>query len=450
MKATIAKLLPVLLLASSCGTGVFLTSGNTDDVYYNPADRQVVITKRLDVASVPQAPARQEALQLPEDSIRVAQRYALVDSTNQEYVEENPDLRGDNNEYYDPNDDYYYSNRINRFYRPSMGFGYYDPFYSGGFGYGMGMGMGMGMGYGGFGYYDPFYSDFYSPFGWGNSFYNPWYGSMYGGYYGMGYNSWYLNDLYWGDWDHNNQGKNERYSYGPRHSMRNDVSGEGRSGGMLKSEPVYARGGGSTSGTGASSLGTGSSSLGTKSATVNPTVAPRSSSDLKSESRPSGYRSSVSSVQNPQARTSISQPVRTNSSSYIRSRTGTTYAQPPVQGSSSLRSSGNVGAENRSSYVRPKTSGSTGSSSSVSQGSSYRSSSSGRSSYSGSSAPRSSGSSYSGGSSYSSGSSSSGRVSSGSYSSGSSSSGRSSSSGSSSSGSSSSSRSGGGSSSGRR
>lgn len=401
------------------------------------------------MAAAQQAQIRQEAVRVADDSIRVAQKdYTLVDSTNQQYVDENGNPI--NNDYYNGSDnDYYYSNRINRFYRPSMGMGYYDPWFSGGgfgyggMGYGMGMGMGYGMGYGG--YYDPFYSDFYSPFGFGSSWYNPWYSPWYGGMYGMGYGGWYGNDFYGNGWNYNNPGKNERYNYGPRHSTRTDgISGE-RSAGMVNNPQVYARGGSGSSG--AVSSGTG-----TKSGTIRPAVTQRSALDPKLQSRPSGYRSSISAGQNPQVRTSSDLPDRTNSSSYIRSRTGTTYIQPPAQGSSSLRSSINYGSSNRSSYVRPKTSQSTGSSSAVQRSGSYRPSpQSGavRSSSSGSSAPRSSGSSSSGRSSYNSGSSSSGRSSSGSYSSGSSSSGRSSS-GSSSSGSSGSSRSGGGGGSGRR
>lgn len=448
MKATIAKLLPILLFASSCGTGVYLTSGNADDVYYSPADRQVVINKRVDAAPVQQqAQIRQEAVRVADDTIRVAQKdYALVDSTNQQYVDENGNAV-DNGYYNGSEDDYYYSNRINRFYRPSFGMGYYDPWNSmGGFGYGgMGFGMGYGMGYGG--YYDPFYSDFYSPFGFGSSWYNPWYSPWYGGMYGMGYGSWYGNDYYGNGWDYDNPGRNDHYSYGPRHSMRTDgISGE-RSGGMLTGQQVYARGGSGSSG--AVSSGTG-----TKSGTISPAVTQRSASDPKSQSRPSGLRSSISGGQNQQVRTSSTSTNRTNSSSYIRSRTGTNYVQQPTQGSSSLRSSGDYGSANRSSYVRPKTSGSTSSSSAIERSGNYRSSpqssgairsSSSGSSYSGSSTPRSS-------SNYNSGSSSSGRSSGSSsgYSSGSSSSGRSGSSGSSGSSSSGSSRSGGGGGGGRR
>jgi hypothetical protein len=75
--------------------------------------------------------------------------------------------------------DYDYATRINRFYYPYGGFGYYDPFYYPyayygfspfyyGFGWGWGAGFGIGWGWGA---------------GWGY----PWY---YGGYYG-GYHGWY-------------------------------------------------------------------------------------------------------------------------------------------------------------------------------------------------------------------------------------------------------------------
>jgi len=411
MKATIVKLLPIALLFSSCGTGVFLTSGNSDDVYYNPADKQVVINKRVDVA---QAPAKQENAVIAHDSIRVAeQNYALIDSTNTVYLDENGNRIGDENNYYDSDDDYYYSNRINRFCHPSIGFGYYDPWYSG-------FGMSFGMGYGGFGYYDPFFYDFYSPFGynsWYNPWYSPWYSPWYGGYYGYGY-GW--ND--WG-WDYYNPGKNENYQYGPRRSSRTDgVSGSSRTGDLQNSNRVYARGGATSSGSSVSNS--------TKSGSLIGTAAPRSSSDSKAVSRPSGYRTISTAGQDNQIRTNsqLQQNTRTNSSSYIRSRNSSSYVQSGTKGSSPLRSANtNNAAESgaRSSYVRPKTSGSSG----ISSGS-YRSSQPYRSSQSSgtvrSSSSSSNNSSYTAPRSSYNSSSSSGRSSSGSFSSSSSSSGRSS------------------------
>lgn len=469
MKAVLTGLIPIMLLASSCGTGVYLTSGYTDDVYYSPADRPVVIEKRTQAAVTVPARSLEQEQAIP-DTVRVAEpRYALVDSTYQEYVDENGNTVVNNNYYYEPEDDYYYSNRINRFYRPSMGFGFYDSWW----------------GMNDWGYYDPWYSSFYSPWGY-SSWYSPWgYNSWYSPWgYNSWYSPWYSSWWGWDGWDGNNNNK-DNYYYGHRRSGITDGISSNRSGEMYKSNPVYA-----TRGT---ASGAGSELKSNSSAAP----AVRSASDPKSESRPSGYRSGVSTGQDPQNRPSAvtSPSSRTNSGSYVRSRTGSSYVNPQSNGISQSRSSSLSSDANRSTYIRPKTSGSAGSSGTYdrstsvsgsrsgtvqssgssrsgsyqssspvrssgsayqgsspvrsSSGTSYRSSNPGSSSYnSGSSSYKSSGSSgySSSGSSFrssSSGSSGSG----GSFSSGSS--GRSSSSGSSSSGSSSS-RSGGGGSSGRR
>ena len=444
MKAAIVKLVPLMILLSSCGTGVYLTSGSADDVYYNPADKQMVIEKRVTVADIPEPAVVQQQEEVIPDTVQVTEPdYALVDSTYEEFVDEEGNTVINYNYYYDNEDDFYYTDRINRFYRPYMGFSFYDPWYS----------------YGGWGWnnywYDPWYYDWYSPYysyGWYNSWYNPWYSPWYGGYYG-GWSNWYWNDYYWGGgWWGGNNSTDENYHYGHRRGWINDKAGGIRTGGTLKSDPVYATRG---------NPGTNSGTLdpGTKTSAAQQVVT-RSSSDPKSASKASGIRSGVSSSQTGQTKTVTTPQNRTSStSSYVRSRTGSSYVRTPAGTTQpAARSSQGQTGEKSSSYVRPRTSSqSTGirsSSSGSTQRSStgaVRSSSSGRSSstYTGSSSGRSSGSTYSGsssgrssGSNYSSSGSSSGRSSGSSYSGSSSSSGRSS--GSSSSGSSSSHSSGGG------
>ncbi|HRW96825.1 MAG TPA: hypothetical protein P5104_04785, partial [Bacteroidales bacterium] len=72
-----------------------------------------------------------------------SQEYYPESDSDEYYYQEN----GDDNYYYY---DYDYATRINRFYRANVGFGYYDPFYTGF-------------------YYDPWYyqSGFSFGFGWG-------------------------------------------------------------------------------------------------------------------------------------------------------------------------------------------------------------------------------------------------------------------------------------------
>lgn len=131
---------------------------------------------------------------------------------NEEYPNDDYAYDDEAYDYYDDYD-YYYSQRIRRFYHPTAGFGYYspyfmdynyyDPFYSS---YRPGVNVNLFFGsryyrpslytawnpYGyGYGWYDSYSSpwSYYSPWGYGrySSFYSPF--SSYG-YYGSGWNTW--------------------------------------------------------------------------------------------------------------------------------------------------------------------------------------------------------------------------------------------------------------------
>ena len=82
MKAVYVKLLLVLLIiASSCGTGVYMTSAYVDDAYYNPASQPVVIEKRV-VVEKPVLKDSVEAVDpvLEMDELNDEREYFLVDS----------------------------------------------------------------------------------------------------------------------------------------------------------------------------------------------------------------------------------------------------------------------------------------------------------------------------------------------------------------------------------
>ena len=112
-----------MFLASSCGTGIYLTSGYTDDVYYTPAQRTEVIEKSV----MPEAPTRilEREIELiePDTILEEVPEYNLLESETETYVDEDG-TTVINNYYYDSEygdyGDYYYTNRINRFYRPSI------------------------------------------------------------------------------------------------------------------------------------------------------------------------------------------------------------------------------------------------------------------------------------------------------------------------------------------
>jgi hypothetical protein len=124
--------------------------------------------------------------------------------------------------------DYSYASRINRFYNPYYGFGYYSPFY-------------LGFSYSPWGFYDPFWyrPSFYfgmhwgwGSFGWGYPFYYPYYWSPYSSYwYNRGYWDSYWGYNYYGWYSSNNY-------YGHRPSRGSTNSPDGIAGRYRTSEPI--------------------------------------------------------------------------------------------------------------------------------------------------------------------------------------------------------------------
>ncbi len=152
-----------------------------------------------------------------QDDYYQPQNSSTQNSNNSEqYVDEDGNTYITNNYYQDDSYDYFYASRINRFYRPMYGAGYYDPFYTNmywytgnpyyygtsiysnwgngwcynpwGGGYGMWGGNSWGIGFG------------FSSWGWGGGWgYSPYcYGGGFGGFnnYYNGYNQGYWNGYY--------------------------------------------------------------------------------------------------------------------------------------------------------------------------------------------------------------------------------------------------------------
>lgn len=160
-----------------------------------------------------------------------------VPEKNYTYHETTPSPSGEEGvQYYDDDeygyyedDGYYYSNRIQRFYHPYVGFDFYAPAYTGFYydpwdyyypssGFSISVGFGIGFGWGswyGYPYYPyygyPYYGYGYYPYyGYGGCYPPPYYGCG-GGYYGGG---WGHYDDHWGHDDHHD-GYHDYY-YGPR------------------------------------------------------------------------------------------------------------------------------------------------------------------------------------------------------------------------------------------
>jgi len=201
MKTRLIVLALGFLSLTSCYTSKSTTSrslSSDDDIYYSKKtteqnSNQESLSPSMNQAPAPQtpppapqsansnqgnsrfyydAPARQKQGQY-QDSVPA--RDSIHYGANSNFSNQNQ------NGYYDDSE-YDYSTRINHFYHPYYGFGYYDPFFSPYsyyaydpflFGWGIGFGWGFGWGYGwGFpGYYGGGY----------------WGGGYHGGYWGGGY-----------------------------------------------------------------------------------------------------------------------------------------------------------------------------------------------------------------------------------------------------------------------
>ncbi len=233
---TLSLLLAGMLFTQSCTTSQSALRELNDDVYYTPSDDKY--------AKAPVENSnndRKYGSQANPDSEGNYQRDSYRNpgnSAGDNYV--------NNNYYYNDYDNYnyHYSSRINRFYRPSVTFGYYDPFYSPFMRHNMGLGLSMHFG-NSFMPYDPFfnpyYDPFFSPFNYG--FYNP-----YSYYYMNPYNSYnrgYMHGYY-----------DSRYMYGNNWSSGNTGRGTGGGGGSSNTYygPRGTQGGHNILNSGANSL----------------------------------------------------------------------------------------------------------------------------------------------------------------------------------------------------
>lgn len=196
MKTTFTILTVLALILSACSTSSYVA----DDVYYAPGD-QVRVHNKMARSNDRNAA---ETLKSAETGNFNAEQY--TEPENVSAVSNGDTLSLDSFEYENGDRDvvvnnYYntdYASRINRFYGPSVGLGYYspyyDPFYYDPWYYGNSMYMGFNMGYGlglGFGYGYPYYPSY----GYGGCYSCYPYFSPFSGYY-SGYNNGYYNGFY--------------------------------------------------------------------------------------------------------------------------------------------------------------------------------------------------------------------------------------------------------------
>jgi hypothetical protein len=233
----------ILIIAAFAGimTGCKSTqvSTSSDDVYANPAEE-----KRLAKIAAEEKAKRE----LQEKQQRDEQLASEKSRQTESKPEKEPEYNSE--DYYD----YEYAARLNRFYNPIYGAGYYDPYYtnlytynqnpafygtsiyssslwmpSGQFAYSS-FGISTGWGYGYSGFYNPYYP-WYTPYGYSPWVYDPWgYNSPFYQGYQMGYyNGW--NNSYYGYY--NKYDPNSGYGrmeYGPRGSSIGSNSGSRASG----------------------------------------------------------------------------------------------------------------------------------------------------------------------------------------------------------------------------
>ena len=200
MKIKFTILLGIVIVLGSCSSSSYLA----DDVYYSPKDEKRAAKNSGDVATyavaeaVPSSQGFESATYTePGGTVSGVLNGDTLELETFEY--ENGDKELVVNNYYDNyySDNVSYSSRLNRFYGPSVGLGYYSPYYnpwsygpsfSLSMGMGFGFGFGFGYGYGG-GYYPgyPYYS-YYPPY-YGGGCYYPCYP-----YYGYGGGPVYISD----------------------------------------------------------------------------------------------------------------------------------------------------------------------------------------------------------------------------------------------------------------
>jgi hypothetical protein len=101
------------------------TPASGDDVYYNPGDGPATTTTTTTTTQKKYARDNDDRSRSDTDNYR--------NKRGNSYYQSGGSSSGGttiiNNNYYS-DDDYPYTSRLNRFYNPSVSFGYYDPFYS--------------------------------------------------------------------------------------------------------------------------------------------------------------------------------------------------------------------------------------------------------------------------------------------------------------------------------
>ncbi len=233
----ITYLIGAIFLMLSCTTSKDVASVY-DDVYYTPKSNVVTTQAATPDYKVTYNPGAQTG-EYQQSTTPESQPVESGTSSDYQDYKYSQDYypESSSQEYYYPEgqsdtySDYSYEARINRFYGANVGFGYYDPFYSGccspyyGSSFSMGFGWGypyssfsIGFGWGwGYPYYSPWY---YNPwYSWGYyPYYNPyWYGSYWNGYwdgYYAGGGGYYPNDP-----------TNNNYYYGPRNPRGSSIIG---------------------------------------------------------------------------------------------------------------------------------------------------------------------------------------------------------------------------------
>ena len=210
---TALSLLALFILAVSCQTGSFVYY---NDIYVKSSDTQYQAKKEKTVVSQ----SSESVTQYYATDEYLVEQEVFNDGTGNTYVT--------NNYYYDESDiyDFYYTSRLRRFHtNVSLGFGYYDPFYTNMYWYTYSpayWGVSIYLGYNWWWpsyYYRPWYYDWgwYSygfNYGWGWGCHRPWY---FGGYWNGYYDGYYSG--YWAGYYHNHFDNNTSYYYGHRNSL---------------------------------------------------------------------------------------------------------------------------------------------------------------------------------------------------------------------------------------
>lgn len=382
------------LLAAGCASSGYLV----DDIYYDPtlSPQQEAVTPVQDEGFVTADNADEgfEAIQqYPDenqgDTLQLSPEEAMMYDNQGNVIINNYGMD--------------YGARIRRFYYPTYGFSYfdpffydplsyYDPFYTGYYS----PGFSLGFGYSPLGFYNPMY---YSPFYYSSYYYG--YGGYWGGYYG-GYYGGYGYNPYYREVSYNDKG----VTYGHRRSVASNRNPYSSTGGSVKSSFIPSdsrrvsggtRSSGSRIGVTSSRRSVDQSATGirtttTKTATQQPASRRTSSSGVTRTTRLPQNQTRTTTTTRRTTTTQTSRSGRTYVPRYSNTRTTT---RPSYNTTRSVRTNRTPVVKSVSPPVRRSSSTYTPVRRSSGSRSTYRPSSSGSSgrSYSGSSVTRSSSSS---------------------------------------------------------